>query len=287
MQPQEPWQQQQPQYGPPPQQPQHPQPPYPQQRPQYPPQQSTQSFPATGPVTGTFTGSPMSGVPMSGPPTSAPPGPQYPGPQYPMQQQYPPAPPKKKGNWGVALIAGIAVLVVTAVAIVVVLAVRRNGSPDPAAAPSASTGPVDKCLIGKWNEVEYQHDVELGDTKFGKANNLGKERMRGGGTVWTINEDGSAVSDSNKTLYTAVTADGRTVTAKFSGSSKWTLKTDKNTINYAGLDGDEATDISVNGTKVGRIELTPNYDPAPYTCSGDFWRMSKSDTEFTTYKRTS
>ncbi|MET7403625.1 hypothetical protein ABZS66_60160 [Dactylosporangium sp. NPDC005572] len=273
MDPQHHWQQPQDQtgaYGPPPGQPyppqQHPPQQYPQQH--YPPQQPQQ---------------PYSAVPYNQP-YSAPPQQQYqhPGPYQPPTQYQPPAPvaPPKRNRWFAALVISAVLLVIMAVAVVVVATTRGNDNETPAAGDgttsSSPKGPVDACLVGKWKQTGYQKQVVLGDTDVGTRESLGTIKMTGGGKQWTINADGSAIEDDAKTVYSGKTPDGRTVTATFSGSTEWTLKTDGNQLSYAGKESTASVVISVNGASKGRIDLEPNTDPVKYTCTGDVWRTTSN-----------
>jgi hypothetical protein len=201
-------------------------------------------------------------------------------------------PPQRRVGWIVALGAGGVVVAVLIVAIVVVTAMRKGddgGAPVVTASGAGSpTGPIDKCLVGTWKQTEYQNNIEFSDLEVGKRENLGKIKMSGGGKKWTINADGSAEEDDSETRYRGRAADGRAIEAVFSGSSRWTLKTADGKIIFAGVDGNTSVVINVDGRAAGRIDLKPNNDPVPYTCTGDSWRTTSSkgdDSVFTTYER--
>jgi len=202
-----------------------------------------------------------------------------------------PEPPRsaRSSNWGVALIASIAVLFVLVVAIVVVVGLRDSDGATPTGSPSTSSGPVDACLVGSWRQKDYQRDVVLGDTEVGKRENLGTVRMTGGGKKWVIDADGSAEENDDETRYSGRTADGRTVDAVFSGSTSWTLRTETAKVFYAGVDSSAQISIRVGGVQKGVIELEPNTDPQSYSCTGDVWRTtpSGSGSDFSTYERLS
>jgi hypothetical protein len=281
---------QQPQY--PPQYPQQPQYPQPQQQPpQYPqpqPQQPQQprypqpQYPPPAPAP-----QPYSAVPYATP-YSAPPAYQ-PAPQSgpPFQPSAPmPAPPAKRSRWMVPLIISSAVLVILVVAIVVVVFNRKPDSPSTPTA-GGSQGPVDSCLVGKWKQTSYQHYVDLTDTDVGKREGLGKIKFTGGGKVWEIRDDGNAIEDDTKTVYSGKTDDGKTVNASWEGRTEWKLTTKDGILSFAGGEATTVVTISVDGAAKGRIELEPNLDPMPYTCNGDIWRTSGKDSanDFARYDR--
>lgn len=273
--------------------------------------------PQSGPP---YFGQPVSGQPVQGQPQQPYTTQSYPAQQYPPQQQYPAqqyppqpyqapqpysgppaqaytgppaqsysAPPARRNRWFAALVIAAVLLVVMAVSVVVVALTRDSGDQAaPGGTGSASpAGPVDSCLVGKWKQTSYQKSVELADTDVGTREKLGTIKMNGGGKVWTINADGSAIEDDSKTVYSGKDA-GRTVTATFSGTTTWTLKTTPDLqIQFAGKESDAVVVISVDGADKGRIELEPNTDPAKYTCTGDIWRTtSLSDPDsFSRYDR--
>jgi hypothetical protein len=187
------------------------------------------------------------------------------------------------------LIAALAVAVVMVVAIIVVVAIRRQGDNKPTAATPSATGPVEACLVGAWQQIDYQKDIDLGRTDAGKRANLATVRMSGSGKKWTIKADGSAVEDDSNTVYSGTASDGRKVVATFSGSTNWTLKTADGKISWAGIDGNSQVAIRVDSTQVGIIKLEPNYDPTPFSCTGSVWRTSSTTDSgaFSTYKRIS
>ncbi|MEV0565012.1 hypothetical protein [Dactylosporangium sp. NPDC050588] len=273
--PQYPPQGQQPQYPPQqypqhttqfPQQPQQPQQPsYPQQQPQYP----NQPYSAQP-----YNIAPNSAAPYSGPPANpyAAPGP-YVTPT-PL-----PAPARSRGNRLVPILAIGGVLVVVLVVAIVVVALNQDKEPaaGPTVAASASqSGPVDACLVGKWNQTSYQKIVDLGGTDIDKREGIGKVKMTGGGKQWTINADGTAVEDDTKTVYSGKDDKGRTIDATFSGKTDWQVKTVGRTIEFAGKESTSSVVISVDGRKAGTINLEPNLDPTNYTCVGDVWRTSST-----------
>jgi hypothetical protein len=270
-------QQGQPQY---PQQPQQPQPQYPQQQyppaqPQYPPQQQYPNQPYSAQP---YTIAPNSAAPYSGPPANP-----YAAPSHlsaPLSAP-PSGPPRPRNRLVPILIVGAVLVTVLVVAIVVVALGRdKEQTAGPGATTSASasySGPVDPCLVGTWKQTSYQKVVDLTGTDVDKREGIGKVKMTGGGKVWTIKADGSAVEDDAKTVYSGEDDKGRTINATFSGTTDWAIKTVGRTIEYAGKDSTSSVVISVDGRKAGTINLEPNLDPNNYTCVGDVWRTSKTD----------
>ena len=271
----QPQQPQQPQY-PPPQYPQQPQPQYPQPQ-QYPPQQPQPQYPPPPQYPQQPpAGQPYSAVPYATPYSAPPAYQQAPQPGPPAPLGPPEAPPSRRNRWFAALIVSSVLLVVLVVAIVVVALNRGNDTPS---TPQAGTspGPVDKCLVGKWKQTTYQHNVDLTDTEVGKRENLGKIKFTGGGKIWEIRDDGSAVEDDTATVYTGKADDGRTIKAAWEGRTEWKLSTKDGVLSFAGGEATTVVTINVDGSAKGRIELEPNLDPTPYTCNGDIWRTSGKD----------
>lgn len=286
-------------------------------QPGYPYQGQPPGAPQSGPPSGPMY--PASGVPYptqpSAPPYQQPAVPQYP--QYPAQpygqqsappygQQSappygqpsapPPPTPPRRGSWPVVLIAGIGALAVMAIAIVAVIAFRSSKDKpvtQPTANPPASgasggpNGGFDQCLVGQWQETDYQHNVDLSDTEVGKSQKLGKIKFTGSGLKWTINADGTAVEDDSDVVYTGSTTDKHTVTAKGEGTVNWKLSIQDRKIYFAGISGTSAITIAIDGADKGRIEFQPNQDPIPYTCVGDVWRTTsdKDTSNFSTFDR--
>jgi hypothetical protein len=269
--PQPPYGQPQPQYPPqqpqyPAQQPQYPPQQYPQQQPQYPPQPQPQPQ---------YPQQPYSAVPYASQQYSAPPAAYQPASAPPVQSG-PPAPPGRN-RWFAVLVISSVLLVVLVVAIVVVALNRKpDNTAGPQPTPSAA-GPVDPCLVGKWKQTNYQKFVELSDTDVGKREKLGKIKFTGGGKKWEIRADGSAVEDDTATVYTGKTDDNRPVNATWEGRSEWKVTTKDGVMSFAGGESTTTVTISVNGAPKGRIELQPNLDPIPYTCTGDIWRTAGRD----------
>ncbi|WP_433218101.1 hypothetical protein ACQP00_11555 [Dactylosporangium sp. CS-047395] len=274
---------QQPPQGGYPQYPQQP-PQYPQQPPQYPQQQPAQ---------------PYSAAPYATQPYSAPPAYQQPQYQQPQYQQQPPAyqtsaPPLQDGSgrrnrFFPALIISSVLLVIVVVAIVVVALNRGSDTPSsPQAGASTQSGPVDKCLVGKWKQTTYQKLVDLTGTDTATRANITKPiKMTGGGKLWEIKADGEAIEDDTNTVYNGKTDDGRTVTATWAGRTEWKMTTKDGQISYAGGEATTVVTISVDGVDKGRIELEPNLDDTKYTCNGDIWRTSSKDNDddFSRYDR--
>ena len=257
---------------------------------------------------GGYPGQP-SAPPYPGQPSAPPyPGPQGPTPQgygYPQPGPYPPAgaypqpagagqpPVTGRNNWTIALTAGLGTLVVIVIAIVVVT-MRPSDPTTPTGAgassaqsPSTAQGPVDTCLVGKWQQTEYQRRVEYADTEVGKREHLTTITMNGRGKLWTIGADGASTEDDTSTVYTGRTDDGREVTATFSGTTAWTLTTSDHKIEFAGVTSTAVVVISIDGAQKGLLKLQPNTDPVKYTCTGDVLRTTNpADTaSFTTYQR--
>jgi hypothetical protein len=187
------------------------------------------------------------------------------------------APKKRSGGAPIALIVGVGALIVVVVAIVAVTALRSGGSGKnntSVAAGSPSDGKIDKCLVGKWTQTDYQKNVPLADTEVGKREKLGTIKFAGRGKTWTIQEDGSATEDDSKTVYTGKTDDGHIVTATYEGTTTWKLTTGDRKIYYAGIKSDAVITIAVDGRDAGRIRLEPNTDPVNYTCVNDVWRTT-------------
>ncbi|MEV6923053.1 lipocalin family protein [Dactylosporangium sp. NPDC051485] len=260
----------QPQYG----QPQHPQQPPPQQ---YPPQQPYPQYPQQPPPPQQYPQQPYSAVPYASQPYSAPPvqsgPPMQPGP--PML----PAPPEgpRRNRWVAGLVAG-SVVVVIAVVVIVVIGLRSSGDKGktPQTAPP-QTGPVDSCLVGRWKQTTYQKIVDFTGTDVDNREKIGKVKMTGGGKIWEIQADGSAIEDDSKTVYTGKTDDGRTVNATWQGRSEYKVSTKDGTITYAGGEATTTVVVNIDGAEKGRIQLEPNLDPQQYTCNGDIWRLSNKD----------
>ena len=169
-----------------------------------------------------------------------------------------------------------ALLVVMAVAVVIVQLTKSKEEPAaaPGTAPTSHAGPVDPCLVGSWSQTSYQKVVDLTGTEVDKREGIGKVKMTGGGKVWTIKADGTAVEDDAKTVYAGKDDKGRNINATFSGKTDWSIKTVGRTIEFAGKESNAGVVISVDGRKAGTITLEPNLDPANYTCTGDVWRTS-------------
>lgn len=275
--PQPPYGQPAPQYQPPqpPQRAQQPQPPQ-YAQPQYPPPQ--QYPPQPGPA------QPYSAVPYATQPYSGPPA--YQPPAY-RPAPPPPAQPPRRNRWFAALVISSVLLVVLVVAIVVVSMNRKPSAQAGGQASASPTGPVDPCLVGQWKQTTYQKIVDLSSTDVGKREKLGQIKFTGGGKVWTIRDDGSAIEDDAHTVYTGKTDDGRTVNASWSGRTEWRVTTKDGTMNFAGGEATTVVTISIDGTEKGRIELEPNLDPTPYTCNGDIWRTTAKDSsdDFARYDR--
>src|SRR5690242_9637684 len=129
--------------------------------------------PSAPPYPGQPSAPPYQGPPYQGPPYQGPPyqGQPYQGPQYPGQPATTaiPVAPKKRGGAPVALIVGIGALVIVVVAIVAVTALRSGSknANNPIAAASPTDGKIDKCLVGKWKQTDYQKNVPLADTDVG------------------------------------------------------------------------------------------------------------------------
>ena len=278
---------QNPQGGYPPQQ-------YPQQPPQYPqqppapPQYPQQQQPSQ----------PYSAVPYATQPYSAPPAqpqPVYQQPPPPYQQ--PPAyqlqsgggEPPRRNRWLIPLIVSGSVMVILVIAIVVVALNRKpeTTTTTPQTGPSAAG--FDRCLVGKWKQTTYQKLVDLAGTNVGDSNNIKKVKMTGGGTTWEIRADGSSVEDNSGTVYSGKDDQGRTITATWEGRTEWKLSTKDGIISQAGGEATTTVTISVDGAQKGRIQLEPNVDPHPYTCSGDIWRTTSAekgnDDDFARYDR--
>nr|BFE61988.1 hypothetical protein GCM10020063_065140 [Dactylosporangium thailandense] len=274
--PQQPYGQPQPQYPPQPPQPQYPQ--YQQPQPQYPQYQPPQQQPAQ----------PYSAVPYASQQYSAPPAYQQP-PAY--QTSAPPMPGAdgsgRRSKFFPALIISSVLLVVVVVAIVVVSLNRKPDSPTTPQAGSSQSGPIDKCLVGKWKQTSYQKVVDLTGTDTAKRGNLTTVKMSGGGKIWEIKDDGNAIEDDTATSYSGKTDDGRTVTATWAGRTEWKMTTKDGVISYAGGEATTVVTISVDGTEAGKIQLEPNLDPTNYTCNGDIWRTSSKDNpdDFSRYDR--
>jgi hypothetical protein len=185
------------------------------------------------------------------------------------------APNKRSPGAPIALIVGVGALIVIVVAIVAVTALRSGGkNNNPVAAGSPTDGKIDKCLVGKWKQTDYQKNVPLADTEVGKREKLATIKFGGHGKAWTIQEDGSAIEDDSNTVYTGKTDDGRIVTATYTGTTTWKLTTGDRKIYYAGIKSDAVITIAVDGRDAGRIRLEPNSDPVNYTCVSDVWRTT-------------
>jgi hypothetical protein len=228
-------------------------------------------------------------VPYASQQYSAPPAYQPP-PAYPQQPAYPTsAPPLPDGGSGrrnrffPALIISSVLLVVVVVAIVVVALNRKPDTPSTPQAGASQTGPVDKCLVGKWKQTSYQKVVDLSGTDTAKRGNLSKVKMSGGGKIWEIKDDGSAIEDDTSTVYSGKTDDGRTVTATWAGRTEWKVSTKDGVLSYAGGEATTVVTVSVDGVQAGRIQL----EPTTYTCNGDIWRTSSKDNpdDFSRYDR--
>ncbi|WP_433615115.1 lipocalin family protein [Dactylosporangium sp. CA-139114] len=279
----------QPPYGPP-----QPQPPYGQPQPapqQYPPQYPVQpppQYPQYQQPQQPQAAQPYSAVPYASQQYSAPPAYQQP----PAYQTSGPAMPGGDGSgrrsrFFPALILSSVLLVVVVVAIVVVSLNRKPDTPATPQAGASQSGPIDKCLVGKWKQTSYQKVVDLTGTDTAKRGNLTTVKMNGGGKIWEIKDDGNAIEDDTSTSYSGKTDDGRTVTATWAGRTEWKLTTKDGVISYAGGEATTVVTISVDGTEAGKIQLEPNLDPANYTCNGDIWRTSSKDNpdDFSRYDR--
>jgi len=276
---------QQPPYG----QPQPPppaQPPYGQPQPQYPPQQY--------PPQPQYPAQPYSAAPYASQPYSAPPAYQQPAPAYPQQPAYPASAAPVEGDGSgrrsrffPMLVLSSVLLVIVVVAIVVVALNRKPDTPSTPQAGASQSGPVDQCLVGKWKQTSYQKVVDLTGTDVGTREKLTKIKFSGGGKIWEIKADGSAVEDDTKTVYNGKTDDGRTVAATWAGRTEWKVTTKDGVMSFAGGEATTVVTVSVNGVDKGRIELEPNLDPSPYTCNGDIWRTSGKDSpdDFARYDR--
>ncbi|GAA3244911.1 hypothetical protein ACFO1B_38020 [Dactylosporangium siamense] len=264
--------------------PQQPGPQYPPQQPapqQYPPQQpAPQQYPPQyqPPQQPNYGNQPYSAAPYNIAPNSAAP---YSGP--PANAYQPPAtgmlpvPPPSRSKLPMVVISAVVLLAVLAVSIVVV-ALSKDKKADPVAgpstAPASQAGPVDSCLVGKWNQTGFQKTVDFAGTDIEKREGIGKVKMVGAGKVWTINADGSAIEDDTKFVYSGKDDKGRTITGTFQGTAEWQVKTVGRTIEYAGKESDAAVVFTVDGRKAGTITLEPNLDPVNYTCVGDVWRTT-------------
>jgi hypothetical protein len=276
-QPQYPPQQPGPQYPPPgPQYP--PQQPAPQQYPpqqpapqQYPPQHQPPQQPSYG--NQPYSAAPYNIAPNSAAPYSGPPANAYAPPTTGMVPVRPPS----RSKLPMVVISAVVLLAVLAVSIVIV-ALSKNKKADPAAGPGAAptsyAGPVDPCLVGKWNQTSFQKTVDFAGTDIDKRESIGKVKMVGAGMVWTVNADGSAIEDDTKFVYSGKDDQGRTITATFSGTAEWQIKTVGRTIEYAGKESDVQLVVTIDGRKAGTITLEPNLDPSNYTCVDDLWRSS-------------
>ncbi|MFF5231481.1 hypothetical protein [Dactylosporangium sp. NPDC000521] len=251
-------------------QPQYPPPQYPQHTTQFPQQPQQQQFPQQQYPNQPYSAQPYNIAPNSAAPYSGPPANPY-APQTPL-----PAPPPPSRGRLVPILAILGGLVVVLVVAIVVVALNRSKQPAAGpATPSASpSGPVDACLVGKWNQTNFQKVVDFAGTDIDKRETIGKVKMVGAGKVWTINADGSAIEDNAKFAYSGKDDQGRTITATFSGTAEWQLKTVGRTIEYAGKESDAALVVTVDGRKAGTITLEPNLDPVNYTCVGDVFRTT-------------
>jgi hypothetical protein len=178
--------------------------------------------------------------------------------------------------------------VIIVVAIVAVTALRSSGkNNNPVGAGSSTDGKIDKCLVGKWKQTDYQKNVPLADTDVGKRDKLVTIKFSWHGKVWTILEDGSATEDDSSTAYTVKTDDGRIVTATYTGTTAWKLTSSDRKINYAGVKGDAVVTIAADGKLAGRIRLEPNTEPVNYTCVSNVWRTTNptDPDSWNTYER--
>lgn len=293
MDPSQQWQHpQQPQQQPPQQPPQYPVQ-YPVQYPQYPvqypqqPQPQPQLQPQPQYPSQPYSAQPYNIAPNSGVPYSAPPvhAPMPAGPAGPLG----PLGPQASRSRLVPILAIGGALVVILVIAIVVVALHRKPTPTPTAAPgttaaASQSGPVDTCLVGKWKQSNFQKTVDFAGTDIEKREGIGKVKMVGSGKTWTINADGSAIEDDSKFVYSGKDDKGRTITATFSGTTEWRLKTVGRTIEYAGKESDSALVVTIDGRKAGTITLEPNLDPVNYTCVDDVWRTTPP-TEPDTFSR--
>ncbi|HEU5109865.1 MAG TPA: hypothetical protein VFT95_15085 [Micromonosporaceae bacterium] len=216
-------------------------------------------------------GHPGSGAPAYPPQPAGHPG--YPG--YPAPPG--PPPPNRSRPFVVPLVALSITLVVLVVAIVIVVVVRGEQDP-PVTAPTASPTPtgnpdVDPCVVGRWVVTRHRESVpipEVGDVMFNGGRDSSMDLEADGTGVMTY-PAGTAYEGS---------ANGRTIKLEITGEVTFEYAARNETMSLRNLRAAATAVAFVDGAEVGRDKLTPDTDPANYSCLDD--TLTISTTRYTT-----
>jgi hypothetical protein len=206
---------------------------------------------------------------------------QQPPPQYPPPQQYPPQqfgpqpqPPRSNTGLVIGVVLGVLILLVgggTAVALVV-----ANGDDEPkrpittgstpTAAPSASSGAGDPCVVGVWveNKSNYVFTFE------GVAVNMSTS-----GATQRFRADGTGELDMTAGIVATGTAGGKTYERTTNGKITFKYHPQGNRIYYTDVAGSGSSTVKVDGVAKGSpIPVSGSIDPDTYTCSGNTFVQS-------------
>lgn len=257
------------------------------------------------PVSGTpYSGDPYSGAPYAGYQSSGPSfpdqqvsGPGYPaqtsGPGYPGQVSGPPAfppttyggqygaspTPPRKNKYAVPLIVLSGVVVVLVLAIVAVVALKKDDKTDPGAQP-AKTGTanstasakaaakIDECLVGNWKTATYTETAAMDGVEGGVSISLTKN-----GSTLVFTADGKLTETYQDSVYNgSPTIQGQKVpiTITVNATVNSDIQTASGSIVYSNVktSGNTLTTApSIGYSQTDAFKADDN--PAKYTCSGD------------------